>query len=79
MRTLIVLGVTTLVTALIPLWLLVKTVTFSMGVTYFALYPIAVNFPEYRLLVSPTKRLLWNIPTHGKSPLDYLGTCAHQS
>lgn len=67
MRLLIVLGLATLVTALVPMWLLVKITTFGMGVTYFALYPIAVNFPEYRLLVSPTKRLLWNIPTHGKS------------
>lgn len=65
MRTTIVLGVTVLITALVPTWLLVKTITFAMGVSFFALYPIAVNFPEYRLLVSPTKRLLWNIPTHG--------------
>jgi uncharacterized membrane protein len=64
---LIVLGGAALITALIPTWLLVKTMTFGMGVMYFALYPIAVNFPEYRLLVSPTKQLLWNIPTHGKS------------
>lgn len=50
------------------MWLLVKTLTLSMGFTFFALYPIATNFPEYRLLVSPTKQLLWNIPTHGTSP-----------
>lgn len=49
------------------MWLLVKTLTLSMGFTFFALYPIATNFPEYRLLVSPTKQLLWNIPTHGAS------------
>lgn len=66
MRVLIFLGITTLATALVPMWLFIKTITFAMGVSYFALYPIAVNFPEYRLLVSPTKRLLWNIPTHGK-------------
>jgi hypothetical protein len=65
MRTTIVIGITALFTTITPLWLLVKTITFGMGLSYFALYPIAVNFPEYRLLVSPTKRLLWNIPTHG--------------
>jgi hypothetical protein len=36
-----------------------------MGFSFFALWPIAVNFPEYRLLVSPVKRIFWNIPTHG--------------
>jgi hypothetical protein len=72
-RTLVVLGFGTLATALIPVWLLVKTMTFAMGFTYFALYPIAVNFPEYRLLVSPTKQLLWNIPTHGKPHLKSIG------
>lgn len=65
------LGISTLATALIPMWLFVKGLTFAMGFTYFALYPIAVNFPEYRLLVSPTKRLLWNIPTHGTSIVNW--------
>ncbi|KAL1648199.1 hypothetical protein SLS61_007071 [Didymella pomorum] len=71
-RTLVVLGFGTLATALIPVWLLVKTMTFAMGFTYFALYPIAVNFPEYRLLVSPTKQLLWNIPTHAEWAIKYI-------
>jgi hypothetical protein len=48
------------------MWLLVKAMTFAMGLMYFALYPIAIKFPEYRLLVSPAKRFLWNIPTHGE-------------
>lgn len=62
----VVLGVVTLATALTPVWLLVKIMTFGIGVSFFALYPIAVKFPEYRLLLSPTKRFLWNIPTHGE-------------
>ncbi|KAF1349477.1 hypothetical protein EJ07DRAFT_139711 [Lizonia empirigonia] len=72
MRTTIMLGVTALLTALVPMWLLVKTITFAMGVSFFALYPIGVNFPEYRLLVSPTKRLLWNIPTHAEWAVMYV-------
>ncbi|XPT02863.1 hypothetical protein M3J09_011969 [Ascochyta lentis] len=72
MRITIVLGVVTVITALVPLWLLVKSTTFAMGVSYFTLYPIAVNFPEYRLLVSPTKRLLWNIPTHAEWAIKYV-------
>ncbi|KAH6643005.1 hypothetical protein C7974DRAFT_114432 [Boeremia exigua] len=71
-RMLILLIAITLVTALVPIWLFVKTITFSMGFTFFALYPIAVNFPEYRLLVSPTKRFLWNIPTHGEWAIKYI-------
>ncbi|KAL1612738.1 hypothetical protein SLS60_000967 [Paraconiothyrium brasiliense] len=72
LRGMIVLGIVTLATALVPMWLFVKTTTFFMGLTYFALYPIAVNFPEYRLLVSPAKRFLWNIPTHGEWAVQYV-------
>ncbi|OAG06918.1 uncharacterized protein CC84DRAFT_1088757 [Paraphaeosphaeria sporulosa] len=68
----IVLGVVTLATALTPMWLLVKVVTFGMGVSFFGLYPIAVKFPEYRLLVSPAKRFLWNIPTHAEWAIKYV-------
>ncbi|KAL5411508.1 hypothetical protein PMIN03_004836 [Paraphaeosphaeria minitans] len=68
----IVLGVVTLATALTPMWLLVKAITFSMGVSFFGLYPIAVKFPEYRLLVSPAKRFLWNMPTHAEWAVKYV-------
>jgi hypothetical protein len=33
---------------------------------------LSVNYPDYRLLVSPTKRLLWNIPTHGEWAIKYI-------
>jgi hypothetical protein len=58
--------------ALIPTWFLVKASTLSAGVSFFGLFPIAVNFPDYRLLVSPTKRLLWNIPTHAEWAIKYI-------
>jgi hypothetical protein len=61
-----------LATALTPLWLLLKLSTFSAGFTFFCLFPLSVNYPEYRLLVSPTKRLLWNIPTHGEWAIKYI-------
>ena len=70
MRSLILLGVATLLTTLIPAWLVVKTTTFAIALMYFGLYPIAVNHPEYRLLVSPAKWFVWSIPTHGKSCVD---------
>jgi hypothetical protein len=68
-RTKITLGmfvVAILVTTFTPLWLLVKSATFGAGVTFFGLFPLAVNYPDYRLLLSPTKRIFWNIPTHAE-------------
>jgi hypothetical protein len=65
-RGLIVLCIVIVVTAAVPIWLLVKTMTFAAGASFFFLFPVATNFPEYRLLVSPIRRFLWNIPTHGK-------------
>ncbi|CAO2658052.1 Nn.00g073120.m01.CDS01 [Neocucurbitaria sp. VM-36] len=67
-----VLGVAIIITAIIPIWLLVKSATLSVGITFFGLFPIAVNFPDYRLLVSPSKRLLWNIPTHAEWAIQYI-------
>ncbi|KAH7086267.1 hypothetical protein FB567DRAFT_444293 [Paraphoma chrysanthemicola] len=61
-----------LVIPFIPLWLLVKAMGLSFGFTFFALFPLATNFPEYRLLVSPTKRLFWNIPTHAEWAVQYI-------
>ncbi|KAH8728319.1 hypothetical protein GQ44DRAFT_724328 [Phaeosphaeriaceae sp. PMI808] len=59
-------------TAMTPVWLLVKLAALGAGFTFFALFPLAVNFPEYRLLVSPAKRLLWNIPTHAEWAIKYI-------
>jgi hypothetical protein len=61
-----------LVIPFIPYWLLIKSATLSAGFTFFALFPLSVNFPEYRLLVSPTKRLFWNIPTHAEWAVKYI-------
>lgn len=61
-----------LVTVFTPLWLLVKITTFLWGIVFFCLFPLSVNFPEYRLLVSPSKRLLWNIPTHAEWAMKYI-------
>jgi hypothetical protein len=49
-----------------PVWLLVKASTFAMGFVFFALFPIASRFPDYRLIASPVKWIFWKIPTHGK-------------
>ncbi|KAH7378192.1 hypothetical protein DE146DRAFT_701511 [Phaeosphaeria sp. MPI-PUGE-AT-0046c] len=70
--TLVVLTGIIVACSLLPTWFLVKAITLSMGFTFFALFPLATNFPDYRLLVSPTKRLLWNIPTHAEWAIQYI-------
>jgi len=68
-RTMITLGIFVvgiIATTFVPLWLLVKLATFGAGVTFFGLFPIATNYPDLRLLASPSKRILWNIPTHAE-------------
>jgi hypothetical protein len=67
-----VLAILIIICAFVPTWLLVKTCTLSFGFSFFTLFPLAVNFPEYRLLVSPTKRLFWNIPTHAEWAIKYI-------
>ncbi|CAN9345262.1 unnamed protein product [Alternaria alternata] len=69
---LVVLATGILITVFTPLWLLIKVSTSSAGFTFFCLFPISVNFPNYRLLVSPSKRLFWNIPTHAEWAIQYM-------
>ncbi|KAF2637909.1 hypothetical protein P280DRAFT_520509 [Massarina eburnea CBS 473.64] len=55
-----------LATALVPAWLFIRCLTLGFGVSFFALFPFAIHFPEYRLLASLPKRVFWNIPTHAE-------------
>jgi hypothetical protein len=56
----------------VPTRLLIKASTLSFAFTFFGLFPLAVHYPEYRLLLSPTKRLFWNIPTHAEWAIKYI-------
>jgi hypothetical protein len=67
-----VLAISIIACVFIPTWLLIKVSTLSAGFSFFALFPLATNFPEYRLLVSPAKRLFWNIPTHAEWAIKYV-------
>ena len=60
------------ITTVTPTWLLIKSSTLGAGISFFGLFPIAVNLPEYRLLVSPLKRLLWNIPKHAEWAIKFI-------
>ncbi|KAL6251511.1 hypothetical protein RBB50_001720 [Rhinocladiella similis] len=44
----------------------VKLVWFVIGSGFFLSYPIATNFPKYRLLVSQFRWIFWAIPTHAE-------------
>jgi hypothetical protein len=66
LSTLAVFVIGVVATSFTPVWLLAKLGTLSAGFTFFALFPLSSNFPDYRLLASPAKRIFWNIPTHRK-------------
>ncbi|KIW29708.1 uncharacterized protein PV07_05498 [Cladophialophora immunda] len=44
----------------------VKLVWFIFGSGFFFTYPIAANFPKYRLLLSHFRWVFWDIPTHAE-------------
>ena len=60
------------ITTFTPTWLLIKSSTLGVGIAFFGLFPIATNLPEYRLLVSPLKQLLWNVPTHAEWAIKFI-------
>ncbi|EXJ60441.1 hypothetical protein A1O7_04593 [Cladophialophora yegresii CBS 114405] len=43
-----------------------KLVWFIAGGAFFLTYPLATNFPKYRLLLSHWRWVFWNIPTHAE-------------
>lgn len=43
----------------------IKIFWFILGGSFFLCWPISSLYPKYRYLVSPFKRVLWDIPTHG--------------
>ena len=67
MATLSLFVVGIIVTTFVPTYVLIKSAQIGAGITFFGLFPLASNFPDYRLLASVPRRVFWNIPTHGKS------------
>lgn len=63
--TLIFLVVCFLVTVLTEMAYCMKIMSFIIGGAFFFCWPIASKYPRYRLLVSPMKWALWDIPTDG--------------
>lgn len=45
---------------------------FVLGLVFFGCWPIASLYPRYRLLVSPVKWALWDVPTHAEWCFAYL-------
>lgn len=44
----------------------------TCGFVFFVCWPIASNYPKYRLLVSPLKWAFWDVPTHAEWSFQYL-------
>lgn len=66
MATLPIFVVGIIITTFVPTYVLVKTAQIGAGLVFFGLFPVASNFPDYRLLASVPRRVFWNIPTHGQ-------------
>ncbi|MCJ1407476.1 hypothetical protein MMC19_001547 [Ptychographa xylographoides] len=49
-----------------------KVFWFAVGMAFFTTLPISSRYPKYRLLVSPFKWILWEIPTNAEWSLSYL-------
>ncbi|THY78123.1 hypothetical protein D6C94_01463, partial [Aureobasidium pullulans] len=57
---------TILITTFVPTYYLIKSSALGAGMVFFGLFPLASNFPDYRLLASIPRRVFWNIPTHAE-------------
>lgn len=49
-----------------------KIFWFVTGLSFFVCWPISAHYPRYRLLVSPSKWVFWDIPTHAEWSVQYL-------
>lgn len=56
-----------IITTFVPTYVLIKSAQIGAGIGFFGLFPLASNFPDYRLLASVPRRVFWNIPTHGEA------------
>ena len=72
--TLLLLSIIWLGVTFIPLPLLLKITQLNAGIIFFGLFPIATRYPQYRLLASPLKWLLWKIPTDAEWAIARLQT-----
>ncbi|TVY81863.1 hypothetical protein LSUE1_G007993 [Lachnellula suecica] len=52
--------------------LALKLFWFIVGLVFFICWPISSRYPRYRLLVSPLKWALWDVPTHAEWCFQYL-------
>ncbi len=61
-----------LLTAYVSSAYALKVLWFILGLIFFGCWPIASRYPKYRLLVSPFKWILWNVPTHSEMAFQFL-------
>ena len=61
-----------LLTALVDSRYAMKVLWFLIGLVFFICWPISSLYPRYRLLVSPLKWVLWDVPTHSELSFQFL-------
>jgi len=61
-----------LLTALMDSRYAMKVLWFLIGLVFFICWPISSLYPRYRLLVSPLKWILWDVPTHSELSFQFL-------
>ncbi|PVH70925.1 hypothetical protein DL98DRAFT_472213 [Cadophora sp. DSE1049] len=61
-----------LLTALVDSRYAMKILWFMIGLVFFICWPVSSLYPRYRLLVSPLKWMLWDVPTHSELSFQFL-------
>lgn len=56
-----------------------RSVTLVGILTFFFCWPIATRYPKYRHIVSPTRYVFWDIPTHAEWSFRYLRRYAQET
>ena len=60
------------ISVLIDIRVACKIFSFIVGGVFFFCWPIASRYPQYRLLVSGSRWILWGVPTNSERGFDYL-------
>jgi len=72
MASLFLFGALFLLSALADSKFTMKVFWLIVGMTFFVCWPISSVYPRYRLLVSPFKLALWEVPNHAEWCFQYL-------
>ena len=55
-----------LITLLTDMHFCIKLISFIVGGGFFFCWPLAVRYPQYRIVLDPVRWVFWDIPTHAE-------------